>query len=166
MHDAPALFELLQAAPARSAEIIKRFALDDLSIEALGELYGVDRTRAERLVFRALRDVETGGARALDDNTEAREVDALFGRASSPVGDSLRALEADLRRERESVRRLLAEAALAWERSPARQREEWLRRLAIVVVLALSAFFYWREQNKPKPPPERRPTVIPGIQQP
>ncbi len=163
MSQATALFRLLTAAPPRSAEVVKRVALEGLGPLEVGALFGVDLARAEVLVFRAFLDVHSGGAARLSDEAEATAVPAFFGRGEG--GDTVRALrelEAGLRAHREALEAQLEAAARAWESSPARAREEWLRRAAIVLVLALSAFFYWREQHKPRPPPERRPTVIPS----
>lgn len=68
-----------------------------------------------------------------------------------------------LTQHKEAVRRRLVEAEEAAARSPARARETWLRRLAIIAILALSAWFYWKEQHKPPqpPPPAHRP-LTPG----
>lgn len=161
MSEASALFRLLSHAPPRSAEVVKRVTLEGLPLAELAALYGVDGPRAEVLVFRAFLDVHSGGTAVLPDAEEATEVRAFFSGAGGGTAPPLRALRGQLEANREALRALLEQAAAEWERSPARGREEWLRRLAIVLVLALSAFFYWREQHKPRPPPERRPTVAP-----
>ena len=161
MSEASALHRLLAQAPPRSAEVVKRVTLDGLDLAALAGLFGVDEERARVLVFRAFLDVHSGGAAAVPDAEEARELRAFFAGEAGPVATPLLTLRAQLEANRDALRARLEAAAKEWEASPAREREEWLRRLAIVLVLALSAFFYWREQHKPRPPPERRPTVVP-----
>lgn len=161
MSEASALFRLLSNAPPRSAEVVKRVTLEGQGLDALAALYGVDAPRAEVLVFRAFLDVHSGGTAVLPDEAEATEVRAFFSGGEGATATALRTLRSQLEANRDALRALLEKAAVEWERSPSRGREEWLRKLAIVLVLALSAFFYWREQQKPRPPPERRPTVAP-----
>ncbi|MFP2896193.1 hypothetical protein [Corallococcus sp. 4LFB] len=50
----------------------------------------------------------------------------------------------------------LARAAEADANSPARAREEWLRKLAVAALLALTAWLYWSRPPEPEPRPERR----------
>ena len=162
MSEADALFRLLAAAPPRSAEIAKRVALRGMGLPAIATLYGVDEARAQVLVFRALLDVATGGNGRVPDGREATEVAAMvLGSGSSAEGAEVRSLWDRLAQERVALTVMLEKSAVEFAASPDRQRDEWLRRLAIVVVLALTAFFYWREQHKPLPPPQKRPTVAP-----
>jgi hypothetical protein len=149
MSDVDELFQLLSAAPPRSLELVRRFALEGMPLEMLAGLYDVSPDEAKVLVFRALLDVESGGTRRVSD---ADEPGALQAMDASP-------LLARLRGNREELLLRLREAAVAFANSPDRARDEWLRRIAIVLVLALTAFFYWRDENKPRPPPERRPST-------
>lgn len=71
-----------------------------------------------------------------------------------PLADALAALWAN----RDAVQRRLRDAEAEAARSPARAREAWLRRLAILLILALTAWFYWRERQAPPPRP---PPVAP-----
>ena len=149
MSQVDALFRLLTEAPPRSAEIVRRVALDGLALEQVAQLFNVGLPEAEVLVFRALVDVRSGGSERVRDGAERD-------------GVRERELLELLKAHRAPLQARLAEAAQAYAASPDRNRDEWLRRLAIVVVLALTAFFYWREQHKPRPPPEKRPTVQPA----
>jgi hypothetical protein len=147
MSDVDDLFTLLSDAPPRSLEIVKRFALEGMTLEQLAALYDVGVPEARVLVFRALLDVESGGTKRVRDADE--------GELASPFVEKLRG-------NREALLLRLREAAVAFANSPDRTRDEWVRRLAIVVVLALTAFFYWRENSKPRPPPEKRPILAPA----
>lgn len=131
MSQADALFRTLSDAPPRSLQIVRRAFLEGLSTEQLASLYGITPEATLVLVDRALAD--TG------------------------LSESRTAL---VEHRTELIRRLDA-AAIEWAKSPDRQRDERLRQLAIVVVLALTAFFYWREANKPLPPPHPRPVARP-----
>lgn len=172
MLDEAALHDALQRTPPRSAEVLSRVALDGWTVPTLAERYGVPAASASVLLLRSLRDFDAAAnraptpARPLPDADEAVQAEALAraleGGATSdavrPLAEALRALAT----HREGVKRRLAEAERLAAESPARRRETWLRRIAIVVVLALSAWFYWREQHEPPPAPRPRPALPPG----
>ena len=166
MSEVDALFRLLTDAPPRSAEIVKRVALSGMDFPAVGKLYGIEVPRAQVLVFRALMDVVSGGTVRVPDVREDAEVLAMVGSpspfpASQGEGLQARKLWDQIAANRDELKLQLEKAAQEFAESPDRVRDEWLRRIAIVVVLALTAFFYVREQNKPHPPPQKRPTSIP-----
>lgn len=162
MSEVDALFRLLTAAPPRSAEIVKRVALAGMDFSQVAQLYGVDVPRAQVLVFRALLDVASGGTARIPDGREGSEVQSMVGPpASQGEGLEARRLWDQLTRHRDELQVRLQQSAAAFAASPDRVRDEWLRRLAIVVVIALTAFFYWREQHQPHPPPQKRPIVAP-----
>ncbi len=115
------LFDALLAAHPRSLQILRRVYLEALPRADFERLYGVTPAAADALL-----------ARALDD---AR----LHGQT-----DALQAHRAQL------LQRLDA-AARAWATSPDRVRDERLRWLAIALVLALSAFFYWQQSQSGAP---------------
>ena len=165
MSEVDALFRLLTDAPPRSAEIVKRVALGGMGFPEVATLYGVDVPRAQVLVFRAFLDVLSGRVRVPDVREDA-EVLAMVGSpspfpASQGEGLQARKLWDQIAANRDELKLQLEKAAQEFAESPDRVRDEWLRRIAIVVVLALTAFFYVREQNKPHPPPQKRPTSIP-----
>lgn len=163
MSEVDALFRLLSAAPPRSAEVVKRHTLGKASVEQLAALYAVTPEQAKRVLLRALLDVESGGTTRVADADEPALADAVLGPVAppEPLAQKLRALIAALNAHADALRAALDEAAVAFEKSPDRTRDDWLRRLAIVVVLALTAYFYWREANKPKEW-QRRPLLQPS----
>ncbi len=167
MSEVDALFRLLSEAPPRSAEIVKRVALRGVSLEEIARSFDVDVERARVIVFRAFLDVSSGGTARLRDEEEALAAVALWAPHPDPLPPSqgegtLRQLWQRLEANREGLEARLLTAATAFAASPDRDRDEWLRRIAIIVVLALTAFFYWREQNKPRPPPEKRQVITPA----
>ncbi|MEW6433822.1 MAG: sigma factor-like helix-turn-helix DNA-binding protein [Myxococcota bacterium] len=98
------------------------------------------------------------GAAGLRGDALERTADAAPAEQVKPLADVLGALAA----HRDGLKRRLADAEAAAARSPARAREVWLRRIAIAVILALTAYFYWRDQHAPPPPPLPRPALPPG----
>lgn len=159
MLDVPAMLQLLEAAPPRSAQLVRRAVLEGLPLEALAALYGVPTPQARVLLFRALLEVRGGPGEVLEEAEEAQEVAAYFGGGEAPRARSLRALTAAMGSAREALLAALARRAAEHEASPDRVREQWLRRAAIVAILALSAWFYWQERHRPLPPPEKRPVL-------
>lgn len=160
MSEVDALFRLLAAAPPRSAEIVKRVTLGGLELDALAKLYGVDVPHAQVLVFRAFLDVGSGGKARVPDSREPAEVSAMISAASGEgEGAQARRLWERLSQNRDELKAKLEKAAADYAASPDRDRDEWLRRAAIVLVLALTAFFYWREKTKPLPLHQKRPII-------
>lgn len=169
MSEVDALFRLLNDAPVRSAEIVKRVALAGMDFPQLAALFGVDVPRAQVLAFRAFLDVLSGGRARVPDEREPVEVEQMvrpLTPARSPLsqgeGVRVRQLWDQLSEHRIELELMLERSATAFAASPDRKRDEWLRLAAIALVLALTAFFYYREQNKPRPPPQRRPTTAPA----
>lgn len=160
MSEVDALFRLLVDAPPRSAELVKRVALGGMDLEALAKLYGVDVPHAQVMLFRAFLDVSSGGKARVPDSREPAEVSAMI--ASTPgegEGAQARRLWSAMSQHRDELRAKLEKAAADYAASPDRDRDEWLRRAAIVLVLALTAFFYWREKTKPLPMHQKRPII-------
>lgn len=62
------------------------------------------------------------------------------------------ALLKSLTDQREEVHQLMLETERVAAASPARAREGWLRRLAVVAIIAVSLFVWLRERNKAAPP--------------
>ncbi len=162
MSEVDALFRLLTDAPPRSAEVVKRVSLAGMDLAALAALHGIDLPRAQILLFRSLLDVSSGGKARVPDAREPAEVTAMLeGGAATGEGAAARRLWDQLATHREELRARLAKSAAEYAASPDRDRDELYRRIAIVVVLALTAFFYWREANKPLPPHQKRPVIAP-----
>lgn len=107
----------LRAAPPRDAQVLLHAAADRAGLAAF---YGIDAGPAERLVSEALDGITPFLARGVT--------------SASFVGH----LAAHL----PGVKAQLADLEAAWERSPAAARETLLRRLAIVAIVAATAWFY------------------------
>ena len=159
MSEVDALFRLLTDAPPRSAEVVKRVALAEMDFPQLATLYGIDVPRAQILVFRSLLDVVSGGSLRVPDTREQVEVEAMVNGSSSAEGAQARKLWDRLAENRQALEEKLKQSAAEFAASPGRGRDEWLRRAAILLVLALTAFFYWQEQTRPRPPLQKRPIV-------
>ncbi|MBJ6763965.1 hypothetical protein JGU66_24600 [Myxococcaceae bacterium JPH2] len=94
-------------------------------------------------------DEETAWARMLD--TALERDSAPLPVALVPVADACRRLNAT----GPEVEAALADAARADAESPKRRREDWLRRLAVLALLAVTAWLYWTRPPEPTPRPER-----------
>ncbi len=155
------LADALRAIPPRAAQVLGYRLLEGHDANACAEHYGVTAEAFDVLLLRSAHPLAArfGFAQPLPDDFAAEQAmatglrAALESNADDPLAAPLRALAA----EKDAVRALLLQAEEAYLRSPAAQRELWLRRLAIVVVLALSAWFWWREQESKKPHLEPRP---------
>lgn len=167
MSEVDALYRLLADAPPRSAEIVKRVTLSGLSFEQLAQLYGVDVPRAQVLVFRALLDVQSGGSARVADDREPAEIAAMLSTETSAPTEStegirLRELWKSFVEQRQGLESKLEEVARQFASSPERTRLDRLRWVAIVLVLALTYFFYRHEQDKQRPSPPISPQVGPS----
>lgn len=149
MSEVETLFKLMVAAPPRAAAIVRRVAIDGVTLEALAKEFAVTPEQARVLLYRATREVQ-----GLGPATAVEEAEAVV------LGRPIVLLE-QLRTWKDELATRLDQAAEDFARSPDRGRDEWLRKLALAVVIALTAYFWQREQNKPRPPPEPRPTVRP-----
>lgn len=164
MADVEQLFRALTSVHPRSAQVLMaRFFWRPAAGpgEQLGRLpaefaayYGITPAAADVLVFRAATEFlhRLKGRPPPSPVPDAQEAPLArgFGQAlegAVPPGEfddlvlSMRALQAHARELSERLR-AAEQAELA---SPGYARETWLRRLAIVVVLAVSAWFYWKD---------------------
>lgn len=155
MADVDALFRTLKTAPPRAAEIVTLVALDGVSLSELAARFGIDEVQARRLVARSIHALEAPRGPQLSDDGELALADALF--APAAPGSTGRATLDALRAHRAALRERLDQAARAWQESPDRRRDEWVRYVLIALVIALSAYFYVREKHQP-PRLEPRPT--------
>lgn len=154
--DADTSYRALTLVHPRSAQVlVARFIAqtasgDGRSFAEFTTFYGVPEASAKVLLWRAVREFEAalGGlpvGAPLPFEQELREADALHlaleSSAPTPIVAALRALTTNAAALRQRIR----DAERAEVESPAYARETWLRRIAIVVVLALSAWFYWKD---------------------
>jgi hypothetical protein len=139
----------LQAAlaktPARSAQVLSHRLLEAKSREACAALYGLPLEAWDVLFLRATQDFE----RALGRSVATGDESAAARRLSDSLTPELRELEA----HREELKRLIDKAHADYEASPSHTLEVWARRIAIIVIVALTAWFYWREERQKKPIP-------------
>jgi len=162
MADVAALQQILSRCPPRSVEVLLCAQPGPQVLAGLAAHYATGDDAAARLLLRAARDFRFAAegrpvpARPLPDADEAALAralaDALSGQAA---GADVTALAEDvtaLASHAEALRERLAAAAAEAERSPAGTRELWLRRLAIALILALTAWSWWRDRHAPPPP--------------
>ncbi|MFO0593959.1 MAG: hypothetical protein U0228_01610 [Myxococcaceae bacterium] len=160
MSELDTLLRLLDGAPPRSAQLVRRDAVEGKSLEELARLYQVDLAQLKVLLFRAWLDVQSGGTARVADADEPAQIAGLLDPAAPP--SDLRALRERFTLHAPEVQKAIDAAVDAFEKSPDRKTDEWVRRAAIVIVIALSAYFYWREATKPRPPNEKRPLLVPA----
>ncbi len=156
--------------PSRAAQTLILRCLEGRSIQTCAELYGIGVSQWQILFFDAARAL-AADARPIPDPQRAVLADrlqrALVSLQHDEAGDALlrdpviaplAALLQSLVDQREEVQRLLLEAERVAASAPARVRETWLRRLAVVVIIAVSLFVWLRERNKtPAPNPSHFP---------
>jgi len=99
----------------------------------------------------ASADEEAAWARMLSDALERQ--DARLPTALGPVVEACRELQALAPQVAAGLEAVEQEARA----SPQRRREEWLRRLAVVVLLALTAWLYLSKPEGPEAPRQRPP---------
>lgn len=161
MASAPHLLASLARMPPRSAEVVKAVTLLGLDRAGIAARYGITAEAADVLVLRSARDlvaaIRDTTAAPQSDDVERREAadlaKALADRSPHPLATPL----FEIANDRDFVVEGLARAQAAAEQSPQHARELWIRRVLIAVLLALSAYFLWRDQTKPRPPPQPRP---------
>ncbi len=125
------------------------------SPDAFAAHYGVPLDAANRLLFRAAREFFAAFTRQppppLLADDEERRLAPVFAQAldDQVPSEAFHELVVSLRGLQSHARELaqqLRDAEKAEVDSPAYARETWLRRAAIVVILALSAWFYWKAE--------------------
>lgn len=140
--------------PPRLMQVLVRRFVEHRSRADFATLYGLDLAHGDLLTLKAERAfaaalsecAETGPQPAEDDWVLAQKL------AQQPPPHVLA-----LTGHAAALRTALHLAEVAEANSPRRARIEWLRRIAIVVILATAAFFYWRDRYGPKKPNEARP---------
>lgn len=125
---AETLARALRASPSREAQVLLRGCA---GTTALATWYGISAPAAEALWEEA-----------------AQALAASLGQAGAPEPGP-EGLRQALVAQEAAVRALLALAEEDAERSPERARETWLRRGAIVAILALTAWFYLHQAPAP-----------------
>lgn len=171
----PVLTTALRGLEPRASALLVRRLVEGRPLKACAAFYGVSEDAFSVLLVRAGVDLARRvglPARAPSGDDEeaawARMLPAALEREDAPVLAALVPVA-------EVCRRLLAvgpevaagleAAARAEADAPHRRREEWLRRLAVAALLALTAYLYLsRPEEPPRRPPPRpvRQNVTPG----
>ena len=158
--DADTLYLALTRVHPRALQVlVARFVAktevgDGREQAAFASFYGVPEAAAQVLLWRAVGEFEAAlnhrpAPTPLPFDEEQRQAKSLCSaleRLPPPpgeVGAVVQTLFA-LRANAPAIRERLARAEQAELSSPEYARETWLRRVAIVVVLAVSAWFYWQ----------------------
>lgn len=165
----PALIAALRAMEPRPSALLLRRLVEGRPVEACAEFYGVSPEAFSVSLLRAAvtlggsaglpvrgpagAEEEAAWARMLAEALE-RE-DARLPAALVPVVELCRRLRA----AGPEVAAGMEAAALEDAASPQRRREEWLRRLAVAALLALTAYLYL---TRPEEPPRRPRPAIPA----
>ncbi|MDP3503446.1 MAG: hypothetical protein Q8S33_24140 [Myxococcales bacterium] len=156
----PLYLALTRIHPRALQVLVARFVAktetgDGRSQAAFAAFYGVPEASAKVLLWRAVGEFDAALAgrpapTPLPFEEEQRRADALCAALEAPLppqsqelGKTVEALTS-LHANASAIRERLARAEQAELSSPEYARETWLRRIAIVVVLAVSAWFYWQ----------------------
>ena len=153
----------LAAMPPRAAQTLVFRCVEGRSAAECAALYGIGLPQWQLLFLDAARSL-VGQSAPLDDQARpdlAQRLQRLLDEGGSepdPLVDRLRGLT----EHRDEVRRLTLAAEEAAARSPARQREGWLRRIAVVLIIVASIYVWLRDKGAtPAPGPRDRPTAEP-----
>jgi hypothetical protein len=148
--------------PPRSAQTLVFRCVDGQSPEACAALYGIGLPQWQVLFLEAARHL--AGLRQPLPDAERLALAPRLENALQEGDPKLATLTlplSDLIRQRDEVRALIAAAELAAAQSPERNRETWLRRVAVVLIIAVSIYVWWRDKDKPPETPgmRARPTA-------
>jgi hypothetical protein len=160
-----ALGAVLRALPPRPAALLRRRLVQGGSLEACSTFYGVTPEALSISLLREALGLTTaagGSARPPANPDEeaawARQLSAALERETAAVSPALLdtvTLCRHLLAAGTQVEAALAAAERVEAASPRRKREELIRRLAVGLLLALAAYFYWTRPPEPSTPPAR-----------
>ncbi|WP_224372983.1 hypothetical protein [Hyalangium versicolor] len=164
-----AIGTLLRDLPPRPAALLRRRLVQRAPLDASAAFYGVTpEALSVNLLREALSLTATAGGSARppgsaeEEAAWARQLTAALERETAPVSPALVDTVALCRRllaVGPEVESALDAAERAESASPRRQREDLLRRVAVGLLLALAAWFYWtRPPDPPTPPPRFLPS--------
>jgi hypothetical protein len=148
-----ALLAAFKQMSPRGAQVIERAALDGLSLGQLAQLYGVTEQAAAILVMRSVRELDAAlagrASSPLPFETElATMPEFLEGWATRSIVGPATTLVASTAM-REELKAALTAAANAEAATPRRRHERWIRWAAIALIVAASAYLYWRDLARP-----------------
>lgn len=147
MNDVATLQRALNRMPPRLMLVLVQRFIEPRTPAEFATLYGLDEPHAELLVFKAARSLDAALAGQPEPGPIPLDQEWAGAKALST---GLPPHLADLVSQKATLTVALQRAALEAEASPARAREEWLRKIAIALVLGLAAYFYWRDHYAQK----------------
>lgn len=157
-----ALCAALRGLEPRPAALLSRRLLEDLDTDACAAFYGVSREAFSVLLLRAALSLTKAAGLTtrppMDEHEETLWARMLTESLDAPTPPGLAALGPTvevcrrLRASRTEVRAALEAAEREEEDSPRHRREEWIRRILVAVLLAVTAYLYW---TRPTEPPAR-----------
>lgn len=164
MTPATQLAQRLFRTPPREARVIYERVVAGKTRAEAAAYWGVTREAGDVMLWRAAQAFESGTIAAAApfglEATSARALgDALEGAPPAPEVAGLSALLKEVLAQQTEVDAAWRELQRAAEASPRRRIESWARRAAIVAIIALTAFFYWREKNQPPTRPHLEPRI-------
>jgi hypothetical protein len=161
MKDVATLQAALGRMSPRLMQVLLRRFVEQRSREDFATLFGLSLEAADLLVWKAARALDAALAGVDEPGPLPRDEEDAASRAfaASPT-EAVVALG----EHRVPLQQALVRAELEAESSPAQIRENWLRRVAIVLVLAAASYFYWRDHFGPtsRRPPEPRQVQTTG----
>ncbi|WP_228557007.1 hypothetical protein [Myxococcus sp. AB025B] len=162
-----AFVRALREMEPRSAAVLTRRLVTGASLGDCARFYGVTDEALSVMLLRAAvsltRNVFPGArepATAEEESAWARMLAAALEREDAPVPAGLVPVVEACRRLRAlsgDVTAGLEAATREDQASPQRRREDWLRRLAVMALLALTAYLYLSRPEEPA----RRPSTAP-----
>lgn len=175
-----ALTLALRRVHPRTLQVLAARLLEGRSRAATAQHWGVSVKAADVLLLRCARELVAALAGQAppppgDFGVEAAEAEQLAlalepgahapappdaaapAAAVPPAVAGLAALLASLREAAPLVSQELRELERRDQTSPGHRARDWARRGAVLLVLALTFFFWWRERNKEQAPPRYEP---------
>jgi hypothetical protein len=157
--DAEEIRKNLERLSPRSAPALGLRLLEKRSRESCAGFFGISLDAFDVMLLRAARELAAveRGERVEPIGSYEEELNEARSLAAGrlPLASKLLSIEALA----EPVKAQIEEAARANEASPKYRRETWLRRLVVVAIVAVTAWFYVQGQNRktpPNPPPHPR----------
>jgi hypothetical protein len=137
------LLTRLLALQPRFLQVLAHVAFEDGDVSSLAAKYAIGRPQAERLLSRALQSLE--GSPVVNDDNDSQVT--VFIQQNKTL--------LELRTHSAALKAGLSAAELREAQSPRRRYEPMLRWVAIVLIVGLSAYFWWKEREQARVPQRR-----------
>lgn len=137
------LLTRLVALHPRALQVLRHVAFEGGDVDSLAQKYGIGRPQAQRLLARALEALD---AAPLADDDDDQQVAKFLEQ-----NQTLRALQAHA----DLLLAGLRAAETKEAQSPRRRVEPILRWVAIVIIVALSGYFWWKDREQARVPQKR-----------